>query len=185
MKKHLHLIFSLPIFLLLSSCNWPICNDDYIWDWYPIVFKISVEDGAGNDLLKNGTIDPDEIAIEFKGERIGVYPAGYLDEFAKNNPGEKIKPRKAPGLRSVGPSIEFGAAIKILENGRQVLTIGEYSGEHTYNGEEIVIIWPDGSKDTITFSRKFVGCGKNTKVKDTVMLNGEKIAPMHSIQIVK
>ena len=154
LKKPLFLLYLLWI---ATACNYK--NDpNMIWDIYPTIIYISVEDTQGNSLLDpkvEGNILENGIKIIYQGktyEKDSLYDGlsrAYLARF-------------------------YGIKTDSLVSGLHVLSIGEFAGDKNYKNEEITIDWNDGSKDIIAFDSELSWKNKKPSVKRTLYLNGKK-----------
>lgn len=161
------------VILLLSSLLGIVACDDHdddsymIWDIYPTIISISVEDARGNDLLNpevEGNIAENGIKAIYKGE-----------VFEKDSVAHRF------GRAYM--AVFYGLFTDTLTNGKYVLTVGEFAGDEDFENEEIVIDWNDGSQDTIAFDSKFSWKNKEPFIQRTFYLNGEKTE--HPVKIVK
>lgn len=131
-----------------------------IWDFSPIVLGVLVQDAQGVDLLNpdsEGSIAEQGIKAIYKGE---VY-------------------EKDSVLSRTKAYMPYFAGLQVIKgytNGRYYLTFGEFDGTHTFDKEEVVIDWNDGTKDTIHFSSKLTWKSKKEPVINRAFyLNGEEL----------
>ena len=144
------------LILLLAAMSICSCSKFLIIDWVPVTFKISVQDGQGKDLL-----DPVNDNTWLIGTRIHFNGrTADIDETGISAPETKALPGIYHGVR-----LEKGADYYYL-------AFGEFDGGTEYDKEEMVIEWPDGSINRITYTRKL----NHVKVsaKQTFKLDGEK-----------
>lgn len=146
--------------LLLFTAGFTACDDgdDRIWDIYPIVLSISVQDAQGNDLLNPetpGSIAHQGIKAVYQGktyekDSIVKYTKAYLAFF-------------------------YGVYAWKNDQGNYCLTVGEFDGAHTFDNEQVIIDWNDGTTDTFAFSNKLHWNWKKEPVCDRAFfLNGVK-----------
>lgn len=153
------------IFLLLlcviglTTCHDKDEDDFLIWDFYPIILQISVQDAQGNDLLNpetEGNIAEQGIKAIYKDEI-------YMKDSLKSR--TKAYLAVLEGLRTCKD-----------KNGKYYLTFGEFNGDDTFDHEQVVIDWNDGTKDTLSFSSELTWKSKREPVINReFFLNGEKI----------
>ncbi len=146
--------------LFLFTAGFTACddNDDKIWDIYPIVLSISVQDAQGNDLLNPetpGSIAHRGIKAVYRGktyqkDSIAKYTKAYLAFF-------------------------YGVYTCKNDQGNYYLAVGEFDGADTFDNEQVVIDWNDGTADTFSFSNKMHWNWKKEPVFDRAFfLNGVK-----------
>ena len=157
------------VFLSLNLSCFMACqnSDPKVWDIYPTIILISVEDSQGNDMLNTsieGNIANSGIRAIYK-ERI----------FEKDSIVYDISRAYMARLR--------GLQTDSLINGKYVLSFGEFNGDDNFKNEKIVIDWNDGTQDTIAFDSKFSWKNKKPSVKRKYYLNGEETE--HPIKIIK
>lgn len=142
-----------------------LCSCAKCIDWVPVTFQIRVQDEQGKDLLDPANDNTWLIGtkIHYKGVIIDI------DETGISAPATKAYPATYQGFR--------------LEKGSDYyyLAFGEFDGGSEYNEEDMMIQWPDGSINVITYTRKL----NNTTVsaKQTFKLDGVKCS--NPIVIVK
>ena len=157
------------LLLFLSVTCFTACSDDedeyLIWDFYPIILQIAVQDAQGNDLLNPetpGSIANSGIKAIYKGvtyekDSVIIPTKAYMAHFG--------------GLQTVK-----------AENGQYILTFGEFNGDDTFDHEEVVIDWNDGTKDVINFSSKLTWKSKKEPVFNReFLLNGKKIDTQYGV----
>lgn len=152
------------LFLLLLGMNcFTSCentsDDLMIWDFTPIVLRVSVDDIQGNDLL-----NPDvEGSIANQGIK-AIYKETVYE--------------KDSAVIATKAYMAFFEGLQTYENkdGKYYLTFGEFNGETTFDKEQLIIDWNDGTQDTITFSSKLRWKAKNDPVFDReFLLNGKDV----------
>lgn len=160
------------VLLFFFTAGFTACDngDMRIWDIYPIVLSISVQDAQGNDLLNPetpGSIAHRDIKALYQGKTYEkdsvVYPTrAYLAQLK-------------------------GLCIWKGENGLYYLTFGEFDGARTFDNEQVVIDWNDGTEDVLAFSSKLYWNWKKEPVIDRVFfLNGVEIAsPCGEFTVIK
>lgn len=133
MKQYsLSILFTI-LTLICVGCNNPLI-EPMIVDWAPVNLYFYVEDPAGNDLLHDSISD---VTLEFKGE---VY---HLPSST-----ERTQTAYMPhmyGLRFQAKNTEY-----LNPTNMNRLIFGEIDGAATMD-EDIIITWPDGSKNTIHY----------------------------------
>lgn len=149
---------------LLCAVGFTACDeietegDNMIWDFAPIELYIAVQDAEGNDLLNPDT--PGNIANQ------GIKAIYKETIYEKDAPVSQTK-AYMPHFRGL-------QTIKSKE-GVYILTFGEFAGDKTFDNEQVIIDWNDGTKDVITFSNKLSWKSKNEPVIDrTFNLNGKE-----------
>lgn len=115
-----------------------LCACVKIIDWVPVTFQVRVQDVQGNDLLDpaNDNTWLTGTKIHFRGITVD------LDETGITVPATRELPAEYEGFR--------------LEKGKDhyYLAFGEFDGGTDYDEEDIMIQWPDGTVNVITYSRK-------------------------------
>lgn len=128
--------------MLAVSCSVLGSND--VWDIAPIVPRIYLSDGDGNNLLDPGNtengFDVSLITAEFKGETYSV----TLDAV---DDGE-------PETRAYFP-IFTGLSLHTDMYGNWMLSFGELDGQEYMDNEDLIIRWGDGTSNTITIFNSF------------------------------
>lgn len=168
---------SITLLLLLGSCDiMPKCGE-MIWDINFIEPRIYLEDTDGKDLL--AAMPAEEIAkirVQAQGKTFGVYTKEEFEAMVKSE--EKWAPKQ---LRSLGPPKFYGALLEQESESPQTGTphyyirIGQYSGERDYKGEQIIITWPDGSMNTITFDHTVKTHCNKLDIQATFYLDGKPL----------
>lgn len=152
------------LLLFLCAVNFTACNgedveDMAIWDFTPIVLQISVQDTQGNDLLNpetEGSIADQGVKVIYKEETyekdsVVSQTKAYLAHFE--------------GLQTIKS-----------DEGKYYLTFGEFNGDDTFDNEQVIVDWNDGTKDTISFSSKLTWRSKNEPdIKRKFLLNGKEV----------
>lgn len=140
MKRYL---FALVVILAISGCSkFPF--SDYIIDWAPVNFYIKVVDASGNDLL-----DPSNE----KSWIIGT----TLDFMNKK---DTVDMACIENIHQTKVYLPYFSGVKLMKNpfspfDGYVLKFGEFDGADSYDKEQLTINWPDGTSNTITYSREF------------------------------
>lgn len=188
MKKALPLIVVLIFSAALSSCSNDEPDENYFYDFSPIVLKVKVENKRGQNLLAAKT--PENIIhaglFMIYDEEMTPIPFGwpsnyYPDEtYASEN---SYKP--GPATRDIMPNW-FGAYIApsfspwSAEVGETIF-IGEFDGEE--NGEQNVDLVLDGKVYHISFTNYVTYHKNNVSIDRHFYLNGEE-TPDENITIV-
>ncbi len=142
-------MFSTP--LLLASCN------DTIWDIAPVEYHVQVLDAEGRDLLNPetpGAIDHQAVEVIYDGKSYTLQETStqeYLPYF-------------------------YGLAIGYYypADGYRLI-FGELEGAKSYDNQQLLIRWGDGTEDVVSFTRKYrTKCNGSPKIDETWYLNGER-----------
>lgn len=149
--------------LSLVVCSTVSCSnedEDYmIWDFAPIVLRVSVQDAAGNDLLDPAT----ENSIAHSGIK-AIYKENIYEKDSVIDRGARYYLAHFYGLYSYKP-----------EKGNYILTFGEFNGDDTFKNETVILDWNDGTKDIISFDSQLIWLSKNKpKIIRTFYLNGKE-----------
>ncbi len=173
MKKYfLFLILALFGAFSAVSCDTPDEKEDFsdamVWDITPVVYKIILVDAAGNDLLSAdhpNAIVLKNIAAEFKGETYRI---------VSDSQSKALMP------------YFYGLDRVYDENlGYNLLVFGELDGAESYENEELVIKWGDGTSDIISFTRTFkLGSDGYPEISHKWFLNGKE-SKDNVIKIIK
>ncbi|MHC1779541.1 MAG: hypothetical protein AB9922_04840 [Bacteroidales bacterium] len=158
--------------LVLFSCD-GIFGDRQIWDISPVVYIVQVVNTNGVDLLNPD--NPGSIAAS------GIKAIYNGKEYECN------KEQSALTTKAYMPHF-FGLKVtknQYIVNGTFFLTFGELDGAKSYSGEEITILWGDGTSDKVRFNRKFRWkINGDPDISEEWFLNGNKVAG-RAIRIVK
>lgn len=132
--------------------------NDWLVDYNPIQFVITVCDAEGNDLLNSTTpnaLSLADIKMLYNGEiytlnNEEVATRAYMPTFY--------------GLKLVGSEV------------RRELWIGEFAGDEFFDNIDITIDWGDGTSNTITLYNKIVApFDGETHIDRRFYLDGEQI----------
>lgn len=114
-----------------------LCSCSKIIDWVPVTFQVRVQDAQGKDLLDPADDNSWLIGtkIHFRGITVDLDETGI-------SPVTRALPAEYRGFR--------------LEKGSDYyyLAFGEFEGGADYDEEDMMIQWPDGKVNVITYSRK-------------------------------
>lgn len=152
----LYLLF-IPLLYIAGLTVCDDLGDDIIWDFAPIELHIAVQDGQGNDLLNPET--PGNLTQQ------GIKAIYNGKTYEKDAPVSQTKTYLAhfKGLQTMN-----------LETGKYVITFGEFNGDNTFDNEQVIIDWNDGTQDVITFSSKLTWKSKKKPLFDRKFcLNGK------------
>ena len=124
------------LIVILAAVN--LCSCMKCIDWVPVTFQIKVQDEHGKDLLDPANDNTWLLgtSIHYRGITVD------LDETGISAPATKELPAIYQGFR--------------LEKGSDhyYLAFGEFSGGSEYDNECLMIQWPDGTMNVITYTRK-------------------------------
>lgn len=136
-----------PAILCLCGCAREI-------DWAPWSLYIIVEDSEGKNVLDNDTYEHvlSGAVLTYRG----------IDYELELTPKTKMM---APAELS-GFKIDWGSYYG------NILSFGEFNGHEEFDGEVFTVKWPNGSTNTITYSRKLNETFISAKEKWT--LDGKK-----------
>lgn len=128
-------------------------------DIFPIDIVIIALNSAGENLLdpevKDNLLDADTFYAEFRGKL-----------FFLNQGGEEPTKDYLPVFR--------GLYSLFFDNRLWELRFGELDGELFYDNEDLLLYWPNGRIDTITFYNKLeLAAGQEIVVDRRFYLNGE------------
>jgi hypothetical protein len=156
MRKIL-LSFAASAAILLTGCE-KILGGDWIVDWAPVNIYIEAVDADNNSIISP---EMPGMTLTFKGETYTV-----KDVEDKYNPETKAYLAIMEGLLAV-PQYEV--------NGKTVyrLVFGEIDGAADMD-EDIVLNWPDGSKDVIHYHCSDHREGRHPKCNRSWKLNGSE-----------
>ncbi len=133
---------------------------DYIVDYYPIEFVVSVCDAEGNDLLNSASpnaINLDSIKMLYNGE-----------EYTLN---EEHSSTRAYEAYFYGIKIVYD-----ITNEKYELWIGEFNGDEFFDNIDITIDWGDGRSDILTLYNKILApYDGDFHIDRRFYLNGEQV----------
>lgn len=168
MKKILSIALSILGLNTLTSCEeW---GSDYIVDWSPVNIILEVQDKDGNTLL-----DPASPSNIIKGTTISYCGNTYeADTTEYHNMTHAILYTDTRAILPFfhGFYLTRKAWLGYAEDDL-VLCLGEIDGAANMD-EDIVITWPDGSKNTIHYHCSDHKEGKHPKCNRWYMLDGVK-----------
>jgi len=145
---------------MMQSCG---DNDEpepgMIFDVYPIVFTIAVENAAGDDLLADSAF-VENLALIYKG---------------------KTTPVTAAGSRAYMPHWS-GARLVSGSDGRHTIVVGEFDGDGSYSDEFVLRV--DSRDYRFSFSTKAKYKKDDIKFTRHYYLDGEAIPPYDNHCIV-
>ena len=146
--KRITSLFLLATLFLAGACNiLPDDPDTPIVDWYPVNVILTVQDSNGNDLLDPSREDTfaHGTTLAFKGETYGVQAILYSSSAGKPE-------TKAYLARIRGLQLDYGNVwiSQDVQRTCYYLVFGEIDGAVDMD-EDLVVKWPDGSKDVITY----------------------------------
>lgn len=155
MKKLLMSLCVLAGILAAGGCE--AIEDDWIIDWAPVNIYITATDSDGNSIISP---DMPGMSLTFKGETYTV------KDWATRH--QSVETRLYLAILS-------GLFAQPSQNndGTYRLYFGEIDGAADMD-EDIVLIWPDGSKDTIHYHCSDHRGGRNADCKRSWKLNGKK-----------
>lgn len=123
--------------LIIMAAVICLCSCAKIIDWVPVTFQVRVQDAQGKDLLDPADDNSWLIGTEihFRGITVNLDETGI-------SPVTRDLPAEYRGFR--------------LEKGSDYyyLAFGEFEGGADYDEEDMMIQWPDGKVNVITYSRK-------------------------------
>lgn len=146
--------------LILTGCSKN--NDDVIWDIYPVVLFIQVSDASGGDLLdaeNPNNILSDSIKAIYDGKE---YPLNL-------NTDTKAYMPQFYGLRK---------GFTQTTDGRYYIEFGELEGAASYDYQQIIIDWGNGTQNEIGFTRKFRWKKGNPDVEKHFFQDGKEVSDM-------
>lgn len=143
--------------ILLTGCE-KLLGGDWIVDWAPVNIYIEAVDADNNSIISQ---EMPGMTLTFKGKTYTV-----KDVEDKSNPETKAYRAIMEGLLAV-PQYEI--------NGKTVyrLVFGEIDGAADMD-EDIVLNWPDGSKDVIHYHCSDHREGRHPKCNRSWKLNGSE-----------
>lgn len=134
--KRIHTILMLFIMIAITSC------EDVERDYVAISIEIRATDAEGNDLFDSRFKDNllEQITFTYCDStyEVDTTTAGYYQTRAY------LAIRRQPMLF-------YG------QDSRYYVKIGEWAGNERWNNEPIIINWPDGTHNTISFTLKKSG----------------------------
>ena len=151
----------LPLFLLLlvtGSCE-VIPDDGWLVDWSPVDVIIEAVDAGGNSIISP---DMPGMSLTFKGETYTV----------KTRQPEYELPRKAY-LAIMYGLIATPWVVDEEGNQQYRLVFGEIDGAKDMD-EDLILNWPDGSKDVIHYHCSDHREGRNPRCNRSWKLNGKE-----------
>ena len=152
------LLLVIVVAFSFSSCS-KMLSTDIIMDWYPVNFYIKVVDVTGKDLLDPANDNSWIIgtAFDFMGQE------DIIDlECVENIYRTKYYLPHFNGITLQNDHLHG-----------YVLKFGEFDGADSYDQEKLIINWPDGTSNTITYSRKFNLIHTDVR-KEEFKLDGKK-----------
>lgn len=154
-SKIVPLLITVFIALSLSGCDF----DDWIVDWAPVNIYIEAVDSDDNSIISP---QMPGMTLTFRGE---TYTVIDMDSVARRH-ATKTYLAVMEGLVAQ-PSMEI--------DGKTVyrLVFGEIDGAADMD-EDIVLSWPDGSRDVIHYHCSDHKEGRNPKCKRSWKLNGKE-----------
>ena len=156
MKKILIGILAMTA-MLAAGCE-EVLGDDWVVDWAPVNVYIEASDADGNSIISP---DMPGMTLTFKGE---TYPV------------RDVEHRAAAGTRAYLAIMEGLIAQPWMEVDGVILyrlVFGEIDGAADMD-EDLVLNWPDGSRDVIHYHCSDHREGRNPKCNRSWKLNGEK-----------
>ncbi len=145
------------IFLLVSSLfvlfSCSKHSEPDIVDWYPVIITINATDAGGNSIISP---EMPGMSLKFKGESYSVKSSFEFES-----------------VQTKTYLARFFGLVAVQENDGYQLWFGEIDGAFDMD-EDIVLSWPDGSKDTIHYHCSDHKGGKNPSCKRSWKLNGKK-----------
>ena len=155
MKKQFLLVLVAVCGILLTGCE--KSNDDWIVDWAPVEIYIHAVDADGNSIIQP---EMPGMSLTFKGENYTVQDWSHrYDMIATRAYLAQLYGLYAQPLAD--------------DSTKYQLYFVEIDGA-TDMDEDIVLTWPDGSKDTIHYHCSDHKEGKNPKCNRSWKLNGQK-----------
>lgn len=167
--KRIPTLLMLLVMMTVTSCDF-FENEiigDKIYDYAPINIEISATDTEGNDLFdpqfKDNVLDQN-ITFTYCDStyEVDITTARYYQTRTY------LAIRHQPKLFS-GTDHYF-------------INIGEWAGDLKWNNEPIVINWPDGTHNTITFTLKKAGITHAKYYLDGQEHRGNKFSLVHEVK---
>ena len=169
MKKFLFAFMVLSGLLVLPACQKN--NDDaddngggYIVDWYPVEIYIDATDADGNSIISP---EMPGMSLTFQGKTYTVQDWEHRWDI--------YSPRDCPATKEY-LAILYGLFAQPYDGGgvtKYRLWFGEIDGGDDMD-EDIVLQWPDGSRDVIHYHCGNHRYGKKPSCDRSWKLNGEK-----------
>ena len=135
MKRLLSFFYALSVLLSVSSCD-NLTLPGVIVDWAPVEIIIKAYDSAGNSIISE---DMPGMSLVFNGEEYTVLPWDYQPKVET-----KAYMPHMFGLRAKPETDGQGTVSSYI------LIFGEIDGAADMD-EDIILNWPDGSRDTIHY----------------------------------
>lgn len=158
-----------PIILMLfAMMAVTSCEKCIEYDYSPIYIEISATDAEGNDLFDQGFKDNvlnQNITFTYCDStyEVDITTAIYYQT------------RTYLAVRHQ-PSLFYG------QNLNYYVKIGEWAGDQKWDNEPIVINWPDGTHNTITFTLKKAGITHAKYYLDGQEHKGNKFSLVHDLR---
>lgn len=181
MRQRSYYIFLMCSLFFFSSCHKEKEEDIFLSDPAPVTIEFYVLDSEGNDLLdpeNPNAFGPEDITIICT-EHMDTGEATYHVGAYNGNP-----ERKQWFDVVVAP---YFIANKPTET-KYVISIGNYYSQYLANmpAKNVVIEWPDGSKDYIVLTYSDFRFPNGLLFQDVhIYLNGEDVSSPHPFTIVK
>ena len=143
--------------VLTAGCE-ALSGDDWVVDWYPVNVYIEAVDAEGNSIISP---DMPGMTLTFKGETYTV---------------KEVENREEVRTKAYLAIMEGLIAQPTMEvDGKTVyrLVFGEIDGAADMD-EDLVLNWPDGSRDVIHYHCSDHREGRNPKCNRSWKLNGQK-----------
>ncbi len=149
MKSILKTAISVVLLMAFVACD---SFEGKIWDISPVVLRVYVQNGKGENLLEQNWLDGKKVTATFKGETYELQPARtkyYMPYF-------------------------YGFVLENWGNG-QFLYFGELNGAEDIN-EDLIISWGDGTSETIKIYNDYKTKSNGTpKINRYLVVNGKKV----------
>lgn len=161
MKKIFAAFFFAMTAFLVTSCD----EESFEVDWAPVNLFIYAEDADGNDLIKDGM---EGLTLTYKGETYEVTTRESTRALLAHMYGLVFQESTEYSDASAAPNR---------------LVFGEIDGAADMD-EDIVLTWPDGSKNTIHYHCSNHREGRHPTCKRTWKLDG-KVYESNEFKFVK
>lgn len=122
-------------------------DEDMIWDFYPFVLHLTVQNTKGDDLL-----NPQTVGSIAERDIKALYRGATYEKDAVVDKSRAYMPH-FQGLQTGQSS-----------DGRYYLTFGEFGGDASFDNEQVTLDWGDGTTDVITFSNQLTWESKNKPI---------------------